>query len=93
MSVMHYFFTVANLHLKFDNNLVVINTTLPSTMLKKKHQVIAYQAVRMAQAAGILTFEHIKSEDKCADMLPKPLSPMKFLALVRPLIFQRSGTR
>src|SRR5210317_1487012 len=76
-----------------DNNSVVINTTLPSSMLKKKHQAIAYHAVRMAQAAGILTFEHIKSEDNWADVLTKPLSPMKFLALVRPLIFRRSGTK
>ena len=76
-----------------DNNSVILNTTFPSSMLKKKHQSIAYHAVRMAQAANIIVFEHVRSEDNWADVLTKPLSPMKFLSLVKPLLFQRSGTR
>jgi hypothetical protein len=75
-----------------DNNSVILNTTLPSSMLKKKHQSIAYHAVRNAQAAGILVFEHVKSEDNWADVLTKPLPANRFHALVRPLLFRRSGT-
>ena len=76
-----------------DNNSVILNTTMPSSMLKKKHQSIAYHAVRMAQAAGVLTFEHVRSEDNWADVLTKPLSPMKFHSLIRPLLFRRSGRK
>ena len=76
-----------------DNNSVILNTTLPSSMLKKKHNSIAYHAVRNAQASGVLTFEHVRSEDNWADVLTKPLSPKKFHELVKPLLFKRSGTR
>ena len=76
-----------------DNNSVILNTTLPSSMLKKKHQSIAYHAIRMAQAANIIIFEHVRSEDNWADVLTKPLSPVKFMSLVRPLLFQRSGSQ
>lgn len=74
-----------------DNNSVILNTTMPSSMLKKKHQSIAYHATRMAQASGVLSFEHVRSEDNWADILTKPLSRKKFHELVKPLLFRRSG--
>ena len=74
-----------------DNNSVILNTTLPSSMLKKKHQSIAYHAVRTAQACKIISFEHCRSEDNWADILTKPLPPIKHHKLVRPLLFLRSG--
>ena len=74
-----------------DNNSVILNTTLPSSMLKKKHQSIAYHAVRTAQACKIISFEHCRSEDNWADVLTKPLAPIKHHRLVRPLLFRRSG--
>jgi hypothetical protein len=76
-----------------DNNSVILNTTLPSSMLKKKHQSIAYHAIRTAQAAGIICFEHVRSENNWADVLTKPLTAAKFLSLVHPLLFRRSGTK
>ena len=52
------------------NNLsVVINTSVPSSQLKKKHQAICYYQVRKAIAAGALTFAHIPSELNSADYL------------------------
>ena len=74
-----------------DNNSVILNTTLPSSMLKKKHQAIAYHAVRTAQACRIISFEHCRSEDNWADILTKPLPPIKLHKLVKPLLFLRSG--
>ena len=56
-----------------DNMLVVLNTTVPSSVLKKKHNVIAYHRVREAIAAGIIWFYHIQSEDNLVDVLTKPL--------------------
>jgi hypothetical protein len=78
-------------HMFGDNNSVIINTTLPSSMLKKKHQSIAYHAVREAQASGIITFKYTPSAQNWADVCTKPLPPGKFHALIRPLLFRRSG--
>ena len=73
-----------------DNNAVVLNTTLPSSQLKKKHQAIAYHRIREAIAAKILSFHHIPSEKNFADLLTKPVSSVVFHALVRPLLFRVS---
>jgi hypothetical protein len=46
--------------LMLGNNMsVVLNTTVPSNVLKKKHNAIAYHRVREAR---IMSFVHIKSE-------------------------------
>ena len=75
-----------------NNNSVILNTTMPSSILKKKHQSIAYHAVRTAQASGVLSFEHVRSEDNWADIRTKLLSPAKFFSVASPLLFRRSGT-
>jgi hypothetical protein len=45
-----------------DNMSVVLNTTVPSNVLKKKHNAIAYHCVREAIVARIMRFAYIKSE-------------------------------
>jgi hypothetical protein len=45
-----------------DNMSVVLNTTVPSSVLKKKHNEIAYHRVREAIAARIMRFAYIKGE-------------------------------
>jgi hypothetical protein len=45
-----------------DNMSVVLNTTVPSSVLKKKHNAIAYHRVRDDIAAKITRFVYIKSE-------------------------------
>ena len=65
-----------------DNMSVVLNTTIPSSMLKKKHNACAYHRVREAIAAGIIEFRHIKSEENVADILTKPLGPQTFARLL-----------
>ena len=71
-----------------DNMSVVLNTTVPSSVLKKKHCSISYHRVREAIAGKIIRFAHIKSETNFADILTKPLSNQKFYALVKPLLFR-----
>jgi hypothetical protein len=56
-----------------DNISVVLNTTIPSSVLKKKHNAIAYHRVREAIAARIMKFSYIKSEENVSDVLKKPL--------------------
>ena len=71
-----------------DNNSVVLNTSVPSSVLKKKHHACAYHRVREAIAGGIVNFVHIRSETNFADMLSKPLANDAFHSLVKPLLFQ-----
>ena len=42
-----------------DNNSMVLNTSVPSSILKKKHHACAYHQVREAIASGIVNFVHI----------------------------------
>ena len=70
-----------------DNNSVVLNTTMPSSVLKKKHCAVSYHKIREAIAAGIVRFSHISSENNYADILTKPLGPRKFMKVMKPLIF------
>ena len=71
-----------------DNNYVVLNTTMPNSVLKKKHNACAYHRVREAIAAGIVKFSHIRSEMNYADILTKSLSSNDFHTLVKPLLFR-----
>ena len=52
-----------------DNQSVVLNTTVPSSVLKKKHHACAYHRVREAIAAKILIFKHIPSKENLANVL------------------------
>ena len=78
-------------HLLGDNMSVILNTTIPSSMLKKKHQGCAYHRVREAIAADILTFSYIPSEKNFADVLTKPLTIAGHHNLVRPWLFRRAN--
>ena len=42
---------------------VVLNTTIPSSSLKKKCNAIAYHRVREAIAANVVQFGHVNSKD------------------------------
>ena len=43
-----------------DNMSVVLNTSVPSSVLKKEHNAIAYHRVREAIAAKILQFVQLR---------------------------------
>jgi hypothetical protein len=59
-----------------DNMPVVLNTTVPSSVLKKKYNAIAYHRVREANTVRIMMFAYIKSKDKneenVSNVLKKP---------------------
>jgi len=72
-----------------DNNMsVVLNTSVPSSVLKKKHNAIAYHRVREAIAAKVMRFAYVKSEENVSDILTKPLSNEKFHHLVKNWLFR-----
>src|SRR5210317_1066894 len=45
-----------------DNNSVVLNCTMPHSVLKKKHAACNYHRVRETIAGGAMVFSHIPSE-------------------------------
>jgi hypothetical protein len=46
-----------------DNMSVVFNTTVPSSVLKKKNNLIEYHFVRESTAAMIMRFSNVKGEE------------------------------
>lgn len=56
-----------------DNMAVILNTTITSSAIKKKHQACNYHRLRESIAAGLLIFAQIKSKENMADILTKPL--------------------
>ena len=57
-----------------DNKSVVTNSSVLSSKLNKKHNSIAYHAVRWARAADVVKVGWIKSQENLADALTKQLT-------------------
>ena len=71
-----------------DSMSVIMSTTIPSSMLKKKHLAIAYHKIRKNVATGIITFGHICSETNISDVCTKPLPNESFHNIFRPTLFR-----
>ena len=71
-----------------DNKSVVLNCTMPHSVLKKKHAACNYHRVREAIAGKVINFSHIPSEYNYADILTKPVPGETFRRLVKPLLFR-----
>ena len=61
-----------------DNKSVVLNMTLPSSTLKKKHNAIAYHRVRESVAAHVIKVNHIDGKANIADILTKATDGITF---------------
>ena len=57
-----------------DNNGVVKNTSIPQSMLQKKHNAINYHIIREAAAAGILRVGKEDGMTNLADLFTKVLT-------------------
>jgi hypothetical protein len=66
-----------------DNNSVVINATIPTSLLKKKHNAIAYHRVRESIAAETIRVAKVKSEENLADIFTKPLPGHKLKYIIK----------
>ena len=71
-----------------DNMSVILNTTLPSSALKKKHLACNYHRVREAIAGKFILFGHCDSEENVADICTKPLSRIEFHRLTDQYLFR-----
>jgi hypothetical protein len=75
--------------LMLGNNMsVVLKTSVPSSVLKKKHNAIAYHRVQEAIAAKVMRFVYVKSDENINDILTMPLGNEKFHYLVKNWLFR-----
>ena len=72
-----------------DNESVVVNTTTPSSLLKKKHLGVSYHMVREAIAMGAMEFCYVNTKENLADCLTKSLSPAVFKPLVESVLARK----
>ena len=56
-----------------DNQAVILNATIESSLLNKKHVAIAYHMIRESVAAGIIHPIKIPGQNNFADILTKAL--------------------
>ena len=61
-----------------DNVSVILNTTLPSSNLKKKHLACNHHKIRESIAGGFSIFGHVDSKDNLADICTEPLDTATF---------------
>ena len=70
-----------------DNLSVVINTSLPSSQIKKKYLSCSIIRVCKIVALGFVRFGHIRSALNVADIATKPLGSLAFHRIPHPYLF------
>ncbi len=73
-----------------DNDSVVKNTSIPTSMLAKKHNSVNYHIIRESAAAGILRVAKIPTGRNYADALTKILPMYKRNDLLNSLLYYPS---
>ena len=76
-----------------DNKSVIDSSTVPSSMLNKQHNALAYHKVRATVAVGFLRFCWINGKQNAADVLTKYLPYSVFRPLIEPLLFWKGDTQ
>lgn len=67
---------------------MVLNATMPSSVLKKKYCAVSYHKIREMIACNVLRFASISPEQNYAIVLTKPLCRASFRRLIKPLLFR-----
>jgi len=70
-----------------DNKSVVTNSTIPTSLLSKKHNSIAYHRVRESVAAGTIRIAKVHTKENLADLLTKPLSGVDLKHLIQRILW------
>jgi hypothetical protein len=74
-------------NMSVDNQSIVMNATIPSSTLKKKHNSIAYHRVREAIAAKIIRIAKVHGKKNLADMFTKPLPVAELTTLIQKVLY------
>ena len=72
-----------------DNMAVVKNTSIPESVLAKKHNAINYHIIREAVAAGIIRIGKEDTETNIADAFTKLMDFSRKFKLLRPFMWER----
>ena len=75
-----------------DNQSVITSSTIPNSVLSKRHNALAYHKVRAAIAAGFIYFCKIDGKENVADVMTKFLPWASYWPLVQPLLFWKGET-
>jgi hypothetical protein len=70
-----------------DNQSVITNSTVPDSILRKKHNAIAYHCVREAVVAEVVRIAYVHSKSNNADILTKPLSGANLRAMITNILW------
>ena len=72
-----------------DNLSVILNTTIPSSLLKKKHNAVTYFKVKETVAFKVMYFYHLPSTVNVADVLTKFISSEILHGLLRQYLYRK----
>jgi hypothetical protein len=75
-----------------DNQSVITSSTIPQSMLNKRHNALSYHRVRESIAAGIIYLMHVEGRSNPSDVLTKFLGWAQFWPLIQPLLFWKGET-
>ena len=75
-----------------DNKSVITSSTIPHSMLSKRHNALAYHRVRSAISGKFLKFCYVPSKQNTADILTKYLPYPELWPHVQTLLFWRGET-
>ena len=70
-----------------DNKSVVTSSTIPHSVLSKRHNALAYHRVREAVASKTIGFHHIEGKNNPADILSKHWGYNDVKAVLLPLLY------
>jgi KUP system potassium uptake protein len=75
-----------------DNQSVITQSTIPHSVLSKRHNALAYHRVREAVSAGVVYFLKIDGKENIADCLTKFLTHSMLWPMIEPLLFWKGET-
>src|SRR6476469_567191 len=75
-----------------DNESVVKSSTIPHSVLTKRHNSLSYHRVPEGIASGVLHFAHIPGKQNPANVLTKYLLHSVFRPLIEPILFWKGNT-
>jgi hypothetical protein len=75
-----------------DNQSVVTSSTIPQSVLAKRHNALSYHRVRAAISTGMMQFCHVSGKENPADVMTKFLPYAVFWPLIKPILFWRGET-
>ena len=76
-----------------DNQVVVTSSSIPTSVLNKRHNALSFHRVREAIAAGFLKVIKIDGAANPADIVSKHWGWQQIESIIRPLLFWRGDTK